>query len=238
MRPGGHLATGIALSGAAYLGTGSAELAAGCLAGAFLIDVDHYVDYLTVERQWRRPGPGAFLRYYFALRCRRLVLPLHSIELTIALAAVALLWPHPVPLGYLAGSTLHLVLDILVNGEQLRCHPVLFYSFVYRVRAGFSGDRLLARLVVPPDAAGPLRQFFTWRPEVQRLDTHPPRLLPELDQVGIPPLLTREPCAPALAVRHRREVEDRTSRRDRHPGPVNHRERTVSRRLPGRSGGK
>src|SRR5437867_2722389 len=81
MRPGGHLATAVVLSGTGYGVTGSAELAAGCFAGAFMIDVDHYLDYLTVEGQWRRPGPAQSLRYYFAHRYHRLVLPLLSIEL-------------------------------------------------------------------------------------------------------------------------------------------------------------
>src|SRR5437773_4362068 len=66
MRPGGHLATAVVLSGTGYGVTGSAELAAGCFAGAFMIDVDHYLDYLTVEGQWRRPGPAQF----FALLLR------------------------------------------------------------------------------------------------------------------------------------------------------------------------
>ncbi len=84
MMPGGHLATALALSGAAYAATGSPEAAAGCFAGGFLIDVDHYLDYLVFEKQWRRPGPlhitfdilingeyalkRAFLFYFFAYR--------------------------------------------------------------------------------------------------------------------------------------------------------------------------
>ena len=76
MMPGGHLATAAALGAAGYALTGSAELAAGCFAGGFLIDVDHYLDYLVFEGQWRRPGPADFLRYYFTNQPRRIVLPL------------------------------------------------------------------------------------------------------------------------------------------------------------------
>src|SRR5262249_32259065 len=78
MMPGGHLATSIALGGVAYASTGSLEAAVGCFAGGFLIDVDHYGDYLIFEKQWRRPGPLSFLRYYFAHRPKKIVLPLHS----------------------------------------------------------------------------------------------------------------------------------------------------------------
>src|SRR5439155_22379927 len=87
--PGGHVATTVALGAAGYAVTGTAELAAGCFAGGFLIDLDHYLDYLTVEGQWRRPSPSEFLRYYFGHRYRRLVLPLHSMELVGAVAALA-----------------------------------------------------------------------------------------------------------------------------------------------------
>src|ERR1041384_2625472 len=95
MMPGGHLATAIALSGAAYLSTGSAEAGLGCFAGGFLIDFDHYLDYLFFEKQWRRPGPLDFLRYYFANRPRKLVLPLHSAELMTILLLVSLAHPRP-----------------------------------------------------------------------------------------------------------------------------------------------
>ena len=177
MRPGGHLATAVALSGTGYAVTGSAELAAGCFAGAFMIDVDHYLDYLTIEGQWRRPGPAQFLRYYFAHRYQRLVLPLHSIELMSALGALAVAWPRLALVGYLTGALLHLLLDVLVNGEQLLLRPVLFYSIAYRARLGFSRDHLVARLALPSHVGEhPAREFFTWRPPERRLDSVPAAL--------------------------------------------------------------
>jgi hypothetical protein len=78
--PGGHLATSLALSGVAYASSGSIEAATGCFVGGFLIDADHYLDYLVFEKQWRRPGPVSFLRYYFTYSPKKLVLPLHSVE--------------------------------------------------------------------------------------------------------------------------------------------------------------
>ena len=177
MRPGGHLATAVVLSGTGYGVTGSAELAAGCFAGAFMIDVDHYLDYLTVEGQWRRPGPAQFLRYYFAHRYHRLVLPLHSIELMGALVTLAVAWPRLALVGYLTGALLHLLLDVLVNGEQLLLRPVLFYSIAYRARLGFSRHHLVARLALSPHVGEhPTREFFSWRPTERRLEPIPAAL--------------------------------------------------------------
>lgn len=170
MRPGGHLATAVALSGAGYLVTGSAQLAVGCFAGGFLIDGDHYLDYLTVERQWRRPSPSAFLRYYFTHRYQRAVLPLHSIELIGFLALLAAAWPHPALAGYLTGAVLHIILDVLVNGEHSLKRPILFYSFAYRASQRFSAPRLLEPLVIPSEVGQtPIRHFFTWRPSERPL---------------------------------------------------------------------
>jgi len=165
VRPGGHLATALALSGAGYMVTGSVELAAGCFTGAFLIDGDHYLDYLIFERQWRRPSPTTFLRYYFTHRNRLTVLPLHSWELMGFLALLALAWPHPALLGYLLGAFLHIVLDILVNGEHMLKRPILFYGLAYRASQGFSTARLIVPLIIPSDVGqAPVREFFTWRP--------------------------------------------------------------------------
>ena len=100
MMPGGHLATSIALSAGAYAATGSLELAGGCILGGFLIDVDHYADYLFFEKQWRRPSPADFLRYYFTFQIKRVVLPLHSLELMAALVVFAFLSPNSWLVGY------------------------------------------------------------------------------------------------------------------------------------------
>src|ERR1700757_2896034 len=111
MMPGGHLATSAALAATTYCLTGSAEAAAGAFTGGFLIDVDHYLDYLFFEKQWRRPGPVSFLRYYFTSRPRKLVLPLHSLELMTLLFIVNFIHPLPMLVGYWVGAAMHLVCD-------------------------------------------------------------------------------------------------------------------------------
>src|SRR5438874_1339166 len=107
MMPGGHLATSLALGGAVYASSGSIEAAVGCFAGGFLIDVDHYLDYLIFEKQWRQPSPTRFLSYYFRNSPRRLVLPLHSLELMTLMLLVIAVHPFPLLVGYWFGALMH-----------------------------------------------------------------------------------------------------------------------------------
>jgi hypothetical protein len=164
MMPGGHLATALALSGVAYASTGSAEAAAGCFAGGFLIDVDHYFDYLVFEKQWRRPGPASFLRYYFTYRPKRLVLPLHSAEFMTLLLLVILGNPQPLLAGYWVGALMHLIFDILINGEHALKRAGLFYLFSYRAAHRFAADKLMAGPAAAAAGRAPIREFFRWRP--------------------------------------------------------------------------
>jgi hypothetical protein len=175
MMPGGHLATALTLSTTTYLATGSAEAAAGAFAGGFLIDVDHYLDYLVFEKQWRRPGPVSFLRYYFTNRPRRAVLPLHSAELMTVLLAVIFAHPWPLLVGYWVGAAMHLICDILVNGEYGLRRPVMFYVFAYRASQRFATDNLLNDVVVPAEAGSrPVRDFFVrWFPVKQEPQDSP-----------------------------------------------------------------
>jgi hypothetical protein len=170
MMPGGHLATSVALSAGAYAYTRSPELAAGIFLGGFLIDVDHYLDYVFFEGQWRRPGPASFLRYYFRLLPQRLVLPLHSIELMIALIVVAFIVRNDILTGYLIGAAMHLIFDIIVNGDHVLKRRVLFYSFVYRASQRFASDNLLDAVSLPvKTGAHPYLEFFKWKPPESKL---------------------------------------------------------------------
>jgi len=175
MMPGGHLATSLALSGVAYASTGSLEAALGCFAGGFLIDVDHYGDYLIFEKQWRRPGPVNFLRYYFAHCPKTVVLPLHSAELMIVLFLVILAHPWPLLVGYWFGALMHLVFDVLVNGDYVLKSKFRFYIFAYRASRGFAAAKLLDIYDNATAGTAPIREFFRWRP-VEELDVKSPAL--------------------------------------------------------------
>jgi len=176
MMPGGHLVTSLALSGVVYATTGSADLAIGCFAGGFLIDVDHYIDYLFFEKQWRRPSPISFLRYYFAARPKKLILPLHSAELMTLLLGLILVRPWSLLVGYWVGALMHLTFDVLVNGDYALKRPVLFYFFAYRARFGFAAEHLMEVDVAPEAGSRPVREFFRWLPlkanrsEIERIE--------------------------------------------------------------------
>jgi len=168
MMPGGHLATSVALSGAAYAASGSIEAAVGCFAGGFLIDFDHYLDYLLFEKQWRRPGPVSFLRYYFTYSPKRVVLPLHSAELMTVLLVALVIQPWPLLAGYWIGAMMHLIFDVLVNGDNALRRPVLFYFFTYRAMNQFATAKLLDVVVKPAAGRTPIKEFFRWRPYAEK----------------------------------------------------------------------
>jgi hypothetical protein len=159
MSPGGHLVTtAVACAGAAVLSESWVATAA-VAAGGFLIDVDHAVDYVFLERD-RALTPDAFLRHYLEGRTRRVLLVLHSYEL-FALLAFAAWWTGALALwAYLWGATLHLALDLTFNGEVTPRSIVAFYSFAYRLAHRFDADRLLGRLDVERAPAGFWAAFF------------------------------------------------------------------------------
>lgn len=159
MSPGGHLLTTALTCAAVQVTTGSVALAAGVLAGGFLIDVDHVVDYLTFDRR-RDLRPAAFLRYYSEQRLQRAVLLLHSYELLAALIALSWAMNSTWLWGYSLGMALHLPLDVLFNGRALSKNLVPFYSFAYRWHAGFRAEPLLGVTAPRPVPGGFWRCFF------------------------------------------------------------------------------
>ncbi|OGK74869.1 MAG: hypothetical protein A2X53_04275 [Candidatus Rokubacteria bacterium GWA2_70_23] len=159
MSPGGHLVTTALACGAVHALTGSAALTAGLAAGGFLIDVDHVVDYVLVER-CRDLRPSAFLRYYLGGQAKRIVLALHSYELLALLALLAWVTNSEVGWGYVLGMLLHLPLDIVFNGKLVSRSLVPFYSVIYRWRVGFLAARLVGEYSVTPGSSEFWGAFF------------------------------------------------------------------------------
>jgi hypothetical protein len=159
MSPGGHAITTV-IAGATAAGIHSSlGLTLGIAAGGFFIDVDHALDYVLVNRQTNL-RPSAFLRYYLEGRPRHVVLALHSYELFALLVALAwwlqsnLLW------GYILGGLMHLVLDILFNGELLPDNVLAFYCFAYRAAHRFRAVALHGMRVRATAPVGFWRAFF------------------------------------------------------------------------------
>ena len=157
--PGGHLVTTALACGAVHALTGSPALTAGLAAGGFLIDVDHVVDYVLVERR-RDLRPSAFLRYYLGGEARRMVLALHSYELLAVLALLAWVTNSELGWGYVLGMLLHLPLDIVFNGKLVSRSLVRFYSLAYRWRAGFLASRLVGGYAIAPGSNRFWEAFF------------------------------------------------------------------------------
>lgn len=158
MSPGGHLLTSAVACAGAFAATGSPLVTAAVAAGGFLIDLDHVVDYVVIERQ-RDLRPGVFLRHYLEGRVRRAVLLLHSYELFVLLAAVAWRTESAALTAYLVGAVMHLALDLTVNGEMTPRSIVAFYSFVYRAAHRFDATALLGRVEFE-STSGFWRGFF------------------------------------------------------------------------------
>jgi len=150
MSPGGHLLTTAVASAATGVATGSVALAAAVAAGGFLIDIDHFADYVLFEHQ-RDLRPSAFLRYYVGGHVRRAVLVLHSYELFAILLAIAWWTDAPLLSGYLVGALLHLALDITFNGRITPYSIVAFYYFTYRLIYRFDAKQLLGIAERPTD---------------------------------------------------------------------------------------
>lgn len=158
MSPGGHLLTTTVACAGAAAATGSWPVTAAVAAGGFLIDIDHAVDYVLFEGQ-RDLRPGAFLRYYLDGRVRRAVLLLHSYEVLLLLGALAWSAGSEVLGGYLVGAVMHLVLDVIFNGELTPRSIVAFYSITYRAAHRFDAGVLIGDVPRRP-TAGFWRGFF------------------------------------------------------------------------------
>jgi hypothetical protein len=76
-----------------------------------------------------------------------------------------LILAHPWPLlvGYWVGALMHLIFDVLVNGEHALKRPVLFYVFGYRVAQRFDAVKLMKASADAAVEVAPIRDFFRWK---------------------------------------------------------------------------
>lgn len=142
MSPTGHFVTTASVCALSHALGGSGELTLGLFLGGFLIDVDHYFDYLVFEQQTSL-NPLQFLNYYLEVKLKRAILILHSYELMALLWLIAAFTHKRVLIGYLLGATMHLALDIYFNGQHVLRQPFRFYSFFYRQSKGFLASQML-----------------------------------------------------------------------------------------------
>lgn len=131
-----HLISAVPLSLGVGLATGST--AAGVAAGlsAFLVDVDHVLDYVLSNGRFR--SLGHMFDYCYGGMVRRNYLIFHAYELwLLGLFILPGLIGPQLALGVLSGWLLHLLLDQLFNPA----HP-LTYFLLYRLGVGFARERI------------------------------------------------------------------------------------------------
>lgn len=124
-----HLAVSLALAAFEYWRAGRPGPAFAPVVSGFLVDADHFVDYLL----YRRTAPHSL-----ELARRRMILAFHGWEYLLALAALERLvlskrtaWTYGLTTGYLV----HLLLDQFSNELE----QPLTYSLLYRASRRFEG---------------------------------------------------------------------------------------------------
>ena len=130
-----HTIIAAATGAAAYLATKSPGFTAGIVLSGIFIDLDHFYDY------FRNVAYKIDIRDFF-YKChnyefKKLYVPLHSYEFLVLLALVGCFYPAKIILGALAGSSIHLLADLLYNKVYF-----FTYSFAYRLSEKFDSKVL------------------------------------------------------------------------------------------------
>ena len=131
-----HIALSLPVSAAVYaLSHSKAMAAASFLAGVFT-DIDHVFDYM--REYGLRCNPHAFFRSFSNTLYRKVVLPFHSWEIAVLLAAGAIASHGDGAItGTLIGFAIHLAADQMTNGPR-----AAGYFFTYRAVNGFVAKRI------------------------------------------------------------------------------------------------
>ena len=131
MKPTGHIITTGLLAAVSYSAGAPLPSCAGIVAGGILIDADHVVDFILFSRD-KRPNLRRIYIYNLNLEYRRVLFAIHSYELIVGLAALAIFLASPFLWGLLIGMTLHLVFDAVFNAP-IHKRPILFYLLLFRL---------------------------------------------------------------------------------------------------------
>ena len=142
MKPAAHLAISAVVSASIYLSIKSVSVAGASFIGGFLLDVDHFLDY--IREYGFRADSKEFFRVFYETRFNKLVLFLHAWEWAIGLFFLAWFFSwNELILGSFIGVFHHLVVDQLANGAT-----VWGYFFIYRAAKRFSMKDIVLKAVV------------------------------------------------------------------------------------------
>jgi hypothetical protein len=132
MRPSHHAIISAGLSAGLWLWLQSLPAAVACFLSGIFIDVDHYLDYWLVKKEF--PWEYRKLSEYCRLRLfDKVYLVFHAHEwLVILWICIYVFDLNAVWLGLALGLTVHLIADVL-------CNPIspIGYSITYRIMNKF-----------------------------------------------------------------------------------------------------
>ena len=144
----GHILTSAAAVSVAFVMTRSVSLGLGVAAGSLLLDADHLLDYVLIDKQ-RSLNPLRVLTYYRKYFPLRRLLLLHSYELLALLLGLAFVSGSKALGGFALGSLVHLGTDILPRSDLTLWSRIRLYSLAYRWHHGFSSSRLYHHVPTP-----------------------------------------------------------------------------------------
>ena len=132
MKPVAHLTASAVVSTSIYILTKSVPVAAVSFFSGFLLDIDHFIDY--VREYGLRVSRKEFFRVYYETRFEKLLLLFHAWEWVLGL--LLLTWYsgwNGLMLGLVVGMFHHMAFDQFANGFTSGG-----YFFSYRAAKGFS----------------------------------------------------------------------------------------------------
>jgi len=138
MKPTYHIAVSAGLSAGVYAVTHSWPATAGCFFSGVLIDIDHYLEYMIIRKEFPF-NYKELVDFCWDRKVKKTYMIFHAYEfLGLFWALIYFLHLGVVWMGIALGFTVHLAFDQFTN-------PVkpLFYCVTYRMKNNFEKPRLV-----------------------------------------------------------------------------------------------
>ena len=143
MRPEMHMLSAVGLGAVVWHQTGVVSWTLAIASGAFLLDLDHMVDYL-VHKKGRQISIQEFLMPGQPSTWQRMVFFMHGYEWIVGLGWLAWNYHLPILSWMVCGAGIHLLMDEVGNrlpGNRHRISP-FFYFFCFRLNKGFQTKKI------------------------------------------------------------------------------------------------
>ncbi|MBD3155637.1 MAG: hypothetical protein GF368_03200 [Candidatus Aenigmarchaeota archaeon] len=137
MRPKYHFIFSIIISVIFFFITGSLFSSLVCFLVGFFTDLDHFLDYLIVNK--KIPFGKDFFDYFYEARFRKIYLFLHSVELIPVIYFLGNIFLDRIMVyAILTGFITHLAFDYIKNTQN-----PLSYFLIYRILVNFDAIKVL-----------------------------------------------------------------------------------------------